>query len=119
MNGKTLLLTLAISSLVAVPAMADKHKHKGKDAEKWTCADFLAIDAEYQPKAVYWASAYDDAEYPEEGVLDIEGTEKVTPMIIAACEESPDASFWEKFKHEWHKVIKDMKKDAEKVKDKM
>ena len=35
----------------------------------------------------------------------IEGTEKVTPMIIDECTKAPQASFRQKLKAEWKKVV--------------
>jgi acid stress chaperone HdeA len=37
-------------------------------------------------------------------VIDIEGSEKVPPLIIDECTKAPPASFWQKLKAEWNKV---------------
>ncbi|WP_444930467.1 acid-activated periplasmic chaperone HdeA [Microbulbifer sp. SSSA002] len=102
MKSKQYILPLVIVSLAASAAFADKHPKKA--AKDWTCADFLAIDDEFKPKAVYWAAAYSGKGKEEGDVLDIDGTEKVTPMVITACTRAPKESFWGKFKEEWHKV---------------
>lgn len=103
------ILPLVIASLAASAALADKHPKK--PAKDWTCADFLAIDDEFKPKAVYWASAYSKRGKEEGDMLDIDGTEKVTPMIITACTKAPKESFWAKFKDEWHKMGRHHGKD--------
>ncbi len=109
------ILPLVIAGVAAPAAVADTKK----PAKDWTCADFVAIDDQYKPKVVYWAAAYSKHGKPEEVFLDIDGTEKVTPMIITACARAPKESFWKKFKEEWHKVGKDTKDEMKKMKDKM
>ena len=109
------VLPLVIAGLAASAAVAEPKK----PLAKWTCADFIAIDDEYKPKVVYWATAYAKGGAPEASELDIEGTEKVTPMIITACTKAPKDSFWHKLKGEWHKLGKDTKDEMKKMKDKM
>ncbi|WP_445365810.1 acid-activated periplasmic chaperone HdeA [Microbulbifer sp. ANSA001] len=112
MKSKQYILPLVIASLAASAALADSHPKK--PAKDWTCADFLAIDDEFKPKAVYWAAAYSKRGKEEGDMLDIEGTEKVTPMIITACANAPKESFWAKFKDEWHKMGRHHGKDQAK-----
>ncbi|WP_444919456.1 acid-activated periplasmic chaperone HdeA [Microbulbifer sp. CnH-101-G] len=109
MKSTHYILPLVIASLAASAALADKHPKK--PAKDWTCADFLAIDDEFKPKAVYWAAAYSKRGKEEGDMLDIDGTEKVTPMIITACTKAPKESFWTKFKDEWHKMGRHHGKD--------
>ncbi|WP_091386810.1 acid-activated periplasmic chaperone HdeA [Microbulbifer marinus] len=111
------ILPFIILGVASSAVVADQHKKK--PAKDWTCADFIAIDDQYKPKVVYWATAYSKHGKPEAAVLDIEGTEKVTPMIVTACTNAPNDSFWKKFKEEWHKVDKDTKDEMKKMKDKM
>lgn len=117
MKGRYFILAIAISGLASSVAVADNHKHK--PAKDWTCADFLALDDEYQPFAIYWASAYAKGGKPEDSVFDVEGTETVTPMIIEACEKAPKEKFGKKLKEEWHKAEAKMKAEGRKIKDKM
>ena len=72
-----------------------------KPVTHWTCREFIALGHEYQPKAVYWASAYAQGGEPEASELDIAGTEKITPGIVQDCEREPDSSFWQKLKAAW------------------
>lgn len=103
MKSKQYILPLVIASLTASAAVFAE-THSKKPAKEWTCADFLAIDDEFKPKAVYWAAAFSKRGQKEGDILDIDGTEKVTPMIITACTKAPNESFWTKFKEEWHKM---------------
>lgn len=115
MKSVKFILPLVIAGVVVPAAVADIKK----PAKDWVCADFLAIEDEYKPKAVYWATAYSKRGKPEASMLDIEGTEKVTPMIIAECAKAPRESFWKKFKEQWHKVGKDTRDEMKKMKEKM
>jgi len=101
MQLKQIALTGLVIGSVAIPAAGANNK---KPVTQWTCADFLAVEDQYKPKVVYAATAYSKAGKPEGEVIDIEGTEKVTPMIITVCEGAPRASFWEKLKAEWQKI---------------
>ena len=51
--------------------------------------------------------------------IDIEGTEKVPPLIIDECTKAPPASFWQKLKAEWNKVKAQARAEAKKVEKKM
>jgi acid stress chaperone HdeA len=75
-----------------------------KPVTQWTCEEFIALDDQYKPSAVYWATAYAKGGTPEASELDIAGTEQITPMIVQDCEKEPKASFWQKFKAAWRKV---------------
>jgi acid stress chaperone HdeA len=115
MNIKRIALSLAAAAVATTATAAETKKPVGQ----WTCADFLAVEDQYKPKAVYWATAYAKGGKPEASVIDIEGTEKVTPMIIDECTKAPQASFWQKLKAEWKKVKAEAKAEAKKIEKKM
>jgi acid stress chaperone HdeA len=115
MNLKHVALSLAVAAVATTATAADTKK----PVAQWTCQDFLAVDDQFKPKAVYWATAYAKGGKPEASVLDIEGTEKVTPMIIDECTKAPQASFWQKLKSEWKKVVAETKAEAKKIEKKM
>lgn len=101
---------------IAVSAQAGEVK---KPLAEWTCADFVALDAQFQPKAVYWATAYAKSGKPEAAVIDFDGTEKLTPAIIADCKQDPKASFWTTLKSDWQKLETAAKADVKKIEKKM
>ena len=88
---------------VSVPAIGETTKPAEikKPLTHWTCREFIALGHEYQPRAVYWASAYAQGGAPEASQLDMAGTEKITPGIVQDCEREPDSSFWQKLKAAW------------------
>ena len=79
-----------------------------KPLGKMTCEDFLALDETVKPKAVYFAVAYAKGGKPEAAVLDVEGTEKITPLLIEECKTAPKESFWKKVKAEVKKLAKEL-----------
>jgi acid stress chaperone HdeA len=75
-----------------------------KPLGKMTCEDFLVLDDTVKPKVVYWAVAYARGGKPQAAVLDIEGTDKITPLLIQECTAKPKDSFWKKVKAEVKKL---------------
>ncbi len=94
-----------LASLSATSVQADAKK----PMSKWTCDEFLAVDGEFQPKVIYWSSAQSKGGKPGGTAVDIEGTEKVVPMVIDDCKKAPQESFWGKLKGAWKKVEADAK----------
>src|SRR5262245_21576681 len=80
---------LATSSLALAQGSAPK-----KPLGKLTCEEFLAYDDTFKPKVVYWAAAYGKGGKPEAAMLDVEGTEKVIPVIVEKCKSAPKDSFY-------------------------
>lgn len=115
MKLKRFALTLAIAAVAASAVAADNKK----PVAKWTCEDFIGVDDQFKPKVVYWATAYAKGGKPEASVVDIEGTEKVTPVVIDECQKAPQASFWQKLKGAWAKVEADTKAETKKMEKKM
>jgi acid stress chaperone HdeA len=79
-----------------------------KPLGKMTCQDFLAMDETVKPKVVYWAVAYAKGGKPEAAVLDVEGTDTITPLLIQDCTAKPRDSFWKKVKAEVKKLKEKM-----------
>lgn len=101
---------IASCVLAAQAAVADTKK----PVSKWTCEEFLAVQDDFQPKVVYWATAKAKSGKPD-SVVDIEGTEKVVPVIIDDCKKAPSDSFLTKLRNAWRAV----EADAKKLKDKL
>jgi acid stress chaperone HdeA len=115
------ILLLVLLTGVSVSAIAETRKPAEikKPVTEWSCAEFIALDDEYKPNAVYWASAYAQGGEPEASQLDIAGTETITPMIIQDCEKDPKASFWQKLKAAWDRVEDKVEGEAKKMEKKM
>ena len=103
-------LILAAAALVSQAALADAKK----PVSNWTCEEFLAVEGDFQPKVVYWATAKNKTGKPG-SVVDIEGTEKVVPMVIDECKKTPSDSFMSKLKNAWRSVEAEAKKIKEKL----
>lgn len=103
-NMKTLYLAAAVAAVFTTTAQADTKK----PVSKWTCEEFLAVEDQFQPKVIYWSSAQGKGGKPS-GFVDIEGAEKVVPMVIDDCKKAPQESYWSKLKAAWKKVEADAK----------
>ena len=78
-------IAAAALSFFATNALAETKK----PTSKWTCEDFLAVDDQFQPKVIYWSSAQSKKGKPLATDVDIEGTERVIPMVIDDCKKAP------------------------------
>ena len=100
----------------ATGAFAESAK---KPLGKMTCEDFLAVDDTFKPKVVSYAVAYAKGGKPEAAVIDVEGIDRLTPVLIEDCKASPKESFWKKLKAAVKADAKAMKAEAKKVEKKM
>ncbi len=113
-----LVLTAVVFSISAIAVAEDTNNAPSQKAiDKWTCEEFVAIDEQFKPKAVYWASAHaKGGKKHKSNVLNIEGTEKVIPIVIDQCTQEPKATFWSKQKGAWQQVEAGAKADAKAIK---
>ena len=96
-----LIVTAAAVALIASSALALAQTNAPKkQLGKLTCEEFLAYDETFKPKVVYWAVAYGKGGKAEAAVLDVEGTDKVIPVIIEKCKAAPKDSFLKTVKSE-------------------
>jgi acid stress chaperone HdeA len=103
------------AAVVAQSALAEDSK---KPVSGWTCEEFLAVEGDFQPKVIYWATAKNKTGKPG-SIVDIEGTEKVVPMVIDDCKKTPSDSFVTKLKNAWKSVEADAKAALKKAKEKI
>jgi acid stress chaperone HdeA len=111
-----LIVFAAWASIAAAVTTDDSKK---KPVKSWTCADFLGLDNQFKPKMIYAASAYSTGGKLKAAVIDIDGTEKVTPMIVDDCSTAPQSSFMRTLKNDWSKVRADAKAEMKKIDKKL
>ena len=110
------LLAMAISVALVSSAMADTPVKSAMAAnvEKpikpikpatLSCEDFLAVDEISRPAIVYWSEGVNSKGKPEDGVFDIERTNRLVPVLIEDCKKEPQTPFWSKVKVELKKVF--------------
>lgn len=63
-----------------------------------TCKEFLALDDAVKPKIVYWAEGFNKKGKPVDSVVDVDETDKLVPVLVTECTETPKLSFWQKIK---------------------
>src|SRR5262249_9396086 len=105
----------AMFLVVAQPALAAETSKT--PVTKWTCADFLSIDDQFKPKVVYAATSH--VKNKTEGVIDIEGTEKVVPAITTECKKTSQSAFLRELEGVWDKVDADTKAGMKAIEKKM
>lgn len=76
-----------------------------KPVGNWTCEDFLALKESYQPTAVGYTIALNmNNKGHEKELIDSQGIERVTPIIIQECKKDKKQSFRERLAKEWIKI---------------
>lgn len=66
------------------------------------CEDFLMYDDITRPQIVGWSEGAVHKGKPGEEVFDVERTNTLVPILVEECTREPKASYWQKFKAEWH-----------------
>lgn len=97
-------LTVAtLNFAIAETAKGEMTKKKIADV---TCEDFNGVSASFQPTMIAWAEGFrQGSSKPDDVVLNIDGLEKVTPLVVEACQNDPKASFWSKAEAELKKIF--------------
>jgi hypothetical protein len=85
------LLSAGITSTV----LAATPRHK---PVKMTCEEYVMLDDVVKPKVVYWAEGFNQKGKENDAVVDIAATDKLVPILVDECKQTPEASFWEKIK---------------------
>lgn len=77
-----------------------------KALSKWTCEDFNGTEDQFKPRIVAWGAAYSQGhKKPDDVVIDIQGTDKITPFVLEDCQKAPKDSLWQKIEAEVKKVF--------------
>lgn len=103
-------INLAVLSLCMIPflSMAAVDKNDVKPISNWTCEDFIALDDSYKPTAIGFAEAINNKEKPEEAILDINGIERITPILIQDCMKDKKESFLKKIEERTDKIKREL-----------
>jgi hypothetical protein len=94
-------ITIAVLSGVLLSAgttstvLAATPTHK---PARMTCEEYVMLDNVAKPKVVYWAEGFNQKGKEDDAVVDIAATDKLVPILVDECKETPKASFWEKIK---------------------
>ena len=105
MKLKRIATAVVATTLFASSTVAFAQSSSSKKAvEKMTCEDFVGLEDSFKPDAVYWAIAYGADGKPESAGVNVEGIQRVVPVVIEACQKTPKESFWQKVKAEFTKL---------------
>jgi hypothetical protein len=76
----------------------------GKQIEKVTCREFLALQEQFQPQAVSYAIGYDKARKPDDAILDVSGIARAVPVIQKSCRTTPQLTLIQRIRADLHKL---------------
>jgi len=71
---------------------------KGKQIEKITCREFLALREEIKPQAIAYAVGYDKAKKPEDAVFDVVSVARLVPVVQKNCKVVPQQSLLQRIR---------------------
>lgn len=108
MNMKMLLIGAASLFVFSTLSQAADTQ---KPIASCTCEDFIAVDENYRPTAVAIAEVLNKKGKMEDVVLDVDGIEKVTPLVIDACKKDMQSSFMSQVEAEFKHLEKDLEKE--------
>ena len=77
-----------------------------KPLRAMTCHEFLVIEDAAKPEIVYWVATYGKGGKPESTVIDVDDTDRIVPVLVEACKQAPNESFWQKVRAEAGKLAK-------------
>ncbi|MBD8008243.1 MULTISPECIES: acid-activated periplasmic chaperone HdeA [Acinetobacter] len=98
-------LSIIILSCVALSPFFVNSASAKKPVNQWTCEDFLVLDAKYQPTAVGVTIALNmNNKGVENQIIDTQGIEKVTPIMVQECKKDKKQSFRQRLAKEWAKI---------------
>lgn len=79
-------------------------EHKGKQIDKVTCREFLALQDRFQPQAISYAIGYDKARKPEDAVLDVSGIARLVPVVQKTCRTTPQLSLLQRIRNDLRRL---------------
>lgn len=79
-------------------------ERRGKQIEKVTCREFLALQDRFQPQVISYAVGYDKARKPEDAVLDVAGISRIVPVVQKSCRTSPQQTLIQRIRTDLRKM---------------
>jgi acid stress chaperone HdeA len=102
-------IVLTGSATADTPAMTDKTATAAAKSTKsikpmqLTCEEFLSYDEVTRPQIVFWSEGMNGKGKPNSGVIDVERTNSLVPVLVEDCRQEPKTSYWTKMKEEFKK----------------
>jgi acid stress chaperone HdeA len=85
-------------------AFAEARSPRKPPLRTMTCHDFLLTEDAVKPEIVYWVAT--KSSKPETAVIDVDDTDKIVPVLVEACRQAPNESFWQTARAEARKLAK-------------
>ena len=94
-KAPTVSMFTKVADLVAARTMAGSPPPASAPRPtKLSCEDFVALDDFVKPKVIYWAEGFTANGKPIDSVVDVDNTDKLVPVLVQECKQTPKASFW-------------------------
>jgi acid stress chaperone HdeA len=101
MNARRIAAVIAAAvSTISLALPASEAAPARKSLAYMTCADFLAYDDAAKPQMVYWAAIHERGGRLPTGVIDVNDTDRIVPVLVDKCRTAPQDSFWQKVRTE-------------------
>jgi len=85
----------AVLMMVSMLASAEASTAR-KSLRAMTCLDFLQLEDAAKPEMVYWAAIHGPTGKPDIARMDVGDTDKIVPIVVDGCKQTPNESFWRK-----------------------
>jgi hypothetical protein len=90
----------SLSTAVQAHPLPSKPAASAPKPTTMTCQEFVSLEDVAQPRLVYWAEGFDrdrDGGVAD-SVVDIDETDRLVPVLVKECKETPKLTFWQKLK---------------------
>jgi len=95
---KSTLTMAVLSGVILSASMATPVLAATKKPASMTCDEYVLLDDVVKPKVVYWAEGFNEKDQLTDAVVDIAATDKLVPILVDECKQTPQLSFWQKLK---------------------
>jgi len=101
------VVTLAAAVLLTQSGLAFAQSSPvRKPGRQMTCGDFLLVEDTVKPEMVYWAATRDPRGGHVNAAIDVDATDRMVPVLVERCRQSPNAPFWQTVKAETGRLEK-------------
>jgi|ERR1700719_1398511 hypothetical protein len=91
------VVLLGLSVVLSAPVLAAQSADKTVKPETMTCAEFLVLDKDVQPRVVYWLDGYSQGGTAKTEIV-VHSFDRPVTVIVEECKKTPKDNLWQKIK---------------------
>jgi acid stress chaperone HdeA len=91
------LFLLGLSVALSAPVVAAQSADKTVRPETMTCAEFLVLDKDVQPRVVYWLDGYSQGGAAKTEIV-VHSFDRPITVVVDECKKTPKETVWQKIK---------------------